>query len=143
MKRALITVITTLIIMTTLGCGSGKTPSSKPKNNLTPADAVTAHFKAVCDGDVDTIWSLMSQANKNELIKSSENSEIEAKQMLKIGASMMKWDRIEIEQVTIHDDNATVIATIFKGAEDKKGFTSPCRLVKENGKWLNAPSENK
>ena len=143
MTKALTTVIAMLIIMTTQGCGSGEMPSSKPKNNLTPADVVTAHFKAVCDGDVDTIWSLMSQANKNELIKSSENSEIEAKQMLKIGASIMKWDRIKIENVTIHGDNATVISTIFKGAEDKKGFTSPCRLVKENDKWLNAPSENK
>jgi|GEM_PF-3909722 len=138
MRTALTTVIA-IIIITTLGCESGEAPSSKPKKNLTPAEVVTTHFKAVCDGNIEIIWSLMSQANKDKLIKSSENNEAEAKQMLKIGTSVMKWNRIEIGEVKIDGDNATVISIIFKGAEDKTGFTSLGRLVKENGKWLNAP----
>jgi hypothetical protein len=129
MKRAASIVCIALLVITvgaSLGCGDGGGGSS----GMTPKEVADAYMQASLNGDVDTIWELMSEEDLAGITKEEVSAQLST-------LEGVQFD-YELGEETIDGDTATVDITI-RVADEASGqneeFTDKMDLVKEGGEW--------
>ena len=107
---------------------------SKPES---PGEAVEKTYSTIHQGDVDTVWQRMSQADRTKFMSAlGITAEQEAKQVLQEEFAKQTHHRVAIGKVQRDGDSATVVVTMFRDPEDANGETTTIKLSKEGGKWV-------
>jgi len=128
MGKTAMVVCAALLLVTVgaaLGCGGGG------DSGMTPAEVADKYMRASIDLDVDTLYDLMSEADRKNITK-EQMQEMAGAEVMTEGLTY------EIGEETIEGDRASVAVTIFFTDEDTgetQEFTDKLDLIKESGGW--------
>ena len=126
LTRTIVLLVVTALTMT--GC-------SRPTE--TPSAAASEAYKAMLNGNTDTVWQSMSQADRSKFMTGvGVIDEDEAKLTLAKSFSDKAYHRITVGDAQVKGNTATVAVTAFKTEEDADGETRTIELIREDGRWV-------